>query len=383
MVSSACLILAGCATDKISFASEVGGGGTPGLPGSPGDTGTPGDPGTPGTAGDPGAFLGDGGTLSNGLGVTGDGGVLANVFGTDPIGGTIDGLLGDNNALTQIIGTPDDGTNRGLVPELAAAVAGDPDAVVLNGGLGVTGTDGLIADLTGSDLGGAVLGTQGVIPAGVAGGNDGLLGALLGDHVTDPLLAPVAQAVPTSTILDGLAQAPQLGVTGTRGVVDAVLGTDLVGNLVGTEGAVSGVLAGGSDGAIGSQLPAGDAPLAPLGDAVVQVLDIVAGSEPSPLAGALPALPGLPSGGSSTDPVGAVADQIGALPVVGTAIGTVLDSVSGGLPDGGGLPSGGLPDAGAVTGALAPVTDALAPVTDTVSTLPAVGTTLGGLLGTP
>lgn len=334
MISSACLMLAACATDKISYSSEVGGG-TPGTPGALGAPGEPGSPGSPGAPGLPGSFLGDGGALGGGLGVAGSGGVLANVIGSDPIGGAVDGLLGGDNAISQILGTSPDGTSRGLVPELAAAAAGDPNAVVLNGGLGVTGSDGLLADLTGADLGGALLGGQGLIPAGVAGGNDGLLGAVLGNHVSDPLLAPVAQAMPVSTLTDGLSQVPQLGVTGTGGVVASLLDTDLLGNLVGTQGAAPSVLAGGSSGAIGSQMPAGDPPLAPLGSGALQALDVLAGNAPSPLGGALPALPGLPAGGSAA-----------------------------------------LPGTGALTGGLSPVTDA-------VSGLPGIGSALGGLLGKP
>ncbi|MGB5949998.1 MAG: hypothetical protein WBG82_11810 [Parvibaculum sp.] len=345
MISSACLMLAACATDKISYSSEVGGG-TAGAPGTPGAQGAPGEPGSPGL---PGSFLGDGGALDGGLGVVGSGGVLANVIGSDPIGGAVDGLLGGDNAISQILGTSPDATNRGLVPELAAAAAGDPNAVVLNGGLGVAGSDGLLADLTGADLGGALLGGQGLIPAGVAGGNDGLLGAVLGSHVADPLLAPVAQAMPVSTLADGLSQIPQLGVTGTDGVVASLLGTDLLGNLVGTQGAAPTVLAGGSSGAIGSQMPAGEPPLAPLGSGAVQGLDVLAGNAPSPIGGALPALPGLPAGG--------------------------------------GLSPSTLPGTGALTGALnpvtGPVTGALSPVTDAVSGLPGIGSALGGLLGSP
>lgn len=316
MISSACLMLAACATDKISYSSEVGGG-TPGTPGALGTPGEPGSPGSPGAPGLPGSFLGDGGALGSGLGVA------------------VDGLLGGDNAISQILGTSPDGTSRGLVPELAAAAAGDPNAVVLNGGLGVTGSGGLLADLTGADLGGALLRGQGLIPAGVAGGNDGLLGAVLGNHVSDPLLAPVVQAMPVSTFTDGLSQVPQLGVTGTGGVVASLLGTDLLGNLIGTQGAAPSMLAGGSSGAIGSQMPAGDPPLAPLGSGALQALDVLAGNSPSPLGGALPALPGFPAGGSAA-----------------------------------------LPGTGALTGALSPVTDA-------VSGLPGVGSALGGLLGKP
>jgi hypothetical protein len=336
ILCSTCLVLAGCVTDKISMSSEVGGDGAGTSFRSTGVS----------SIVDGGAGAGPIGN-TGGLGVTGDEGVIANVIGDDPLGGVLDGALGDGNIVSQILGSPD-GT-KGLVPELAAGAAGDPDADILNGGIGLTGEDGLIADLTGGDFGGAVLGTQGVIPASLAGGNDGLLGALLGDHVDSPALGPVAEAVPTSALVAGLAQVPALGVTGQGGVVASLIGADLAGNLVGT----GGVLGGGNTGAIGSQMPQGSAPLAPLGDAVVGALNTVAGNTQSPLAGTglgtiLNSLPGAPSSGTTAG--GA------SIPVVG--------SVLSGSSNGGGLAS--------------TVTDALAPVTQAVGAVPVVG----GLLAT-
>jgi hypothetical protein len=337
ILCSTCLVLAGCVTDKISMSSEVGGDGAGASLRSTGVSSVIGGDDGSGPIGSTG-----------GLGVTGDNGAIANVIGDDPLGGVLDGALGKGNIVSQILGSPD-GT-KGLVPELAAGVAGDSDADILNGGLGLGGEDGLLADLTGSDFGGAVLGTQGVIPAGLAGGNDGLLGALLGDHAASPVLGPVAQAVPTSALVSGLAQVPALGVTGQGGVVASVLGTDLVGNLIGS----GGVLGGGGAGAIGSQLPQGNAPLAPLGDAVVTALNTVAGNTQSPLAG--------------------------------TGLGTVLSSLPGGLSSSGTAGAGALssvPVVGSVvggnTGSLTTtVGSVLAPVTQVVATVPVLGGLLAG-----
>lgn len=344
MLCTACLMLAGCVTDKISMSSEVGGAGASASPGATGLS----------------SVVGEGAETpldqTGGLGVTGDDGAISNVIGADPIGGVLDGTLGEGNIIGQILGSPD-GSSRGLVPELAAAAAGDSDADVLNGGLGVTGADGLLADLTGTDLGGAVLGTQGVIPASFAGGNDGLLGALLGDHVADPALGPVAQAVPTSAATDGLAQVPALGITGQGGVVSSTIGTDLVGNLIGA----GGILGGGSSGVIGSQMPRGAAPLAPLGDAVVTTLNVVAGNTQSPLAGTgIGAILGsLPGGLSSGAPAGG-SDALASVPVVGG----VLSGVTSALPTS--------QTSGAQTGGV------LAPVTQAVGSLPVVGGLLSG-----
>ena len=144
-------------------------------------------------------------------------------------------------------------------------------------------------------------------------------------------------------------------MTGDGGVVDALLGVDLVGNLVGTSGGLTSVLAGGSSGVIGSQIPAGAAPLEPVGTAVVGVLDVVAGNATSPLANVTSALPG---GGS--------------LPLGDSAVGGVLGAVSGTTTS-------------PVSGALAPVTNVVStvvtPVTDTLGGVPVVGGVVTGLLG--
>lgn len=265
------------------------------------------------SAGAGGGFGGEDGDA--GLGVTGDGGVLDNVVGMDSIGGLLDGL-GSDNPLDAILGA---GSN-GLIPSAAAALAGDPDAEVV--GLGVLGEGGLVADLAGTGLLGGMLDTGGVLTASIAGGNDGLLGALLNDRIGSSPLAsvagPVAAALPSSALGDVLAQLPALGLTGSDGLVADLIGTDILGNLVGET-----PLGGGNEGQLGNIVPAGEPPLGYVGDLTDGLLNVVAGSDSSPASSALaPAVPVLENilGAGAGIVGGAVAPAIGALgsvPVVG------------------------------------------------------------------
>lgn len=324
------LALAGCVTDKIAMSSEVGGGSsrvsafslanTTGLAGSTGGTG---------------------------LGVTGNGGVLDNVVGTGPLGGSLEDMFGTGNPVSAILGS---GSN-GLVPSAAGALAGDPDAEVV--GLGVFGDGGLLADLAGTDMVGGALDGYGVVGASMAGGNDGLLGSLLNGRLASPPLAAMAQiasVLPASALDGALAQLPSLGLTGGGGLAEDLIGTGLAGNLAGTGPA----LGGGKDGQFGNLVPAGGAPLGTAGNAVNDVLGIVAGNTSSPAQGVLaPAVPALDTilGTGASLPGGAPAPVSGALGAVpGAGSSAVLPSAS---------------PAGAVTGALANV--------------PVAGGLLGGL----
>src|SRR5690606_8792961 len=60
-------------------------------------------------------------------------------------------------------------------------------------GLGVFGSGGLIADLAGTDLLGGTLDTSGVLGASLAGGNDGLLGSILDAQGIAGPLAPLTR----------------------------------------------------------------------------------------------------------------------------------------------------------------------------------------------
>lgn len=326
VASLVCVGLAGCMTDKIAMSSEVGGGGSSSVfarsAGSGGLGGEDGDA---------------------GLGVTGDGGVLDNVVGSDPVGGLLDGL-GPDNPLDALLGS---GSN-GLIPSAAAALAGDPDAEVV--GLGILGEGGLLADLAGTDFLGGTLDTGGVLTASIAGGNDGLLGALLDGRIGDPPLAPVAGPVAaalSASALDGaLAQLPALGLTGSDGLIADLTGSDLAGNLLGPDTP----LGGGNDGQLGDIVPAGEPPLGYVGDLTNGLLNIVAGNETSPtgsvLAPAVPVLENILGTGASAigDLAAPVTGALGSVPVVG--------GVVGGPPSA--APDTGTPSA--ASGILAPVT---------------------------
>ncbi|GMV61786.1 MAG: hypothetical protein AMXMBFR74_09550 [Parvibaculum sp.] len=330
VASLVCVGLAGCMTDKIAMSSEVGGGGSSSVFARSAGSG---------------GFGGEGGDA--GLGVIGDGGVLDNVVGVDPIGGLLDGL-GPDNPLETILG----GGSAGLIPSAAAALAGDPDAEVV--GLGIAGEGGLVADLAGTDLLGGMLDTGGVLTASIAGGNDGLLGALLNDKVGEPPLAPVAgplaAALPSSALNDALAQLPALGLTGSDGLIADLTGTDLVGNLLGPDTP----LGGGNGGQLGDIVPAGEPLLGYVGDATNGLLNVVAGNEISPadslLAPAVPVLDNILGTGASV--IGSVAapvtDALGGVPVVGDVVGGQSAGALTAAPDTG-APS-------TTPGILAPVT---------------------------
>lgn len=338
VLSAVCLGLAGCA-DKIAMSSEVGGGRSGTFVSS---IASPGGP---------------GGTGSSGLGVTGDGGALDNLIGADPVGGLLDAALGEGNPVSALLGS---NGGPGLVPSAAGALAGDPDANVM--GLGLLGDGGLLADLAGSDVLGGAVDTSGVLGATLAGGNDGLLGALLdGQDALAPVVQPVAAALPLSTVTEGLSQAPALGVAGAGGLVQDLLGVDLVGNLTGTENP----LGGGNGGLLGSLVPAGEPPLAAAGTAVTGLLGVVAGSQPSPLAGdgALgPVLPGLNA----------------LLNAGNNAVGGIAAPLHGGSASAPAAAPGGTSTGGALSSTPV-VGDALAPVTGTLGNLPVLGGLLGGL----
>lgn len=356
-VSMACLALAACGSDS-NFTSELGGGtSTP-----TGVIGPTGAAGPRGAAGTPGAILGDGGTISNGLGLTGDNGVVSNLLGVDLVGGTLDTLLGSNNGVSALLGSPEGSSSEGLVPELLASVNGDASARPLAAGLGVAGSNGLVTDLIGTDVVGALLGNQGTVAVSIAGGNDGLLGSALNSSNT-PLLGDVGAALPMDTITATLATLPQLGISGAGGLEGDLLGTSLVGNVLGTQN----LLGSGNSGALGSLVPAGNPPLGAAGEQVNALLGASVGDNDSPIAignllgganlplvgdvlNGLPTTPGTPSAPSLPlvgDLLGGVTAPGGSsgLPVVGD----VLGGVTSGTPAGGELLNG-------VTGALQGVT---------------------------
>ena len=220
--------------------------------------------------------------------------------------------------------------------------------------LGVTDTGGAGNDLALQGITDPLLGTGGLL----GGGNDGALGQLLPSTVMDPLAnglstitTPLADALPIDQINSSL---PALGVAGDGGLLADVLGQDPVGPLIGTNGTLVALLGGGNDGALG---------------------DLTGGG-----------LPGLPGGGSGSNPLSPIADLLG-----------------GGLPGSGGLPgidgltlgvtgNGGLLADLIGQDPIGPALSPLGPVADLLDNgnsgllgniLPAGGLAGGGLPGLP
>lgn len=164
------------------------------------------------------------------LGATGEGGLVDDLLGQDPVGPAL-------------------GTN-GLIGAVASGGSGAPlGAVVPEGAVptaGLGGSGGLSEDLTGQDLVAVLLGASPVTEA-LGGGQEGAVGGIL-DAAPD---VPVP-AVPT------LGTVAELGVAGTGGIVDDLLGGDVVTPLLGTTGLVPSLLQGGNDGTLGNILPPAD-----------------------------------------------------------------------------------------------------------------------------
>ncbi|WP_407948709.1 hypothetical protein [Parvibaculum sp.] len=262
---------------------------------------------------------GGGGTPSTvtALGVTGEGGVTE-ALGlselTDPLLGT-EGVLGGGG----------EGAVGGQLPEelvsalepLASGLAPVTDALgqVPLGtvteqlpALGASGEGGLGEDLLGQDLTGMLLGETGTVPALLAGGEEGALGALVpegalpglpggdggdplapltdllggglpgGDGGDDPL-APVTDLLgglaggelpglpggggddPLAPVTDLLGGAGGLGVTGDGGLLADLSGSDPLGSAIEPVPVVSTLLSGGETGALGGLVPEGGLPL--------------------------------------------------------------------------------------------------------------------------
>jgi hypothetical protein len=324
---------------------------------------------------------------------------LANVVGTDPVGGLLDGALGTDNGVSQITGTPTSATTPGLVPKLATAIQSGTNKATIGTGLGITGQGGLVSDLIGNDSVGTITGESGVIGANVAGGNDGLLGNVLGG--SNPLLPGVGDAIANSGLTSIVKPQNGLGISGENGLVQDLIGTDAVTHLIGSNSDVSTLAGGGNAGTLGQVLP-GSTPV--LGTAVNGILSAVAGTGPSPVSGILQ---GDTSGAPLSNVLSGVTGATGNLPVVGNVVSTVTNTtgnlpvvgtVLSGATSGGGNPVGNvLSTVGKVTGSLPvvgnvvpgatsgsgtnPVGTVLSTVTDVTNGVPVVGNILSGVTG--
>ncbi len=360
-------------------------------------------PGLPGIPEVPYELVDSNGSLRGGLGITGNGSLLTNIIGSDPLTGSIADALGENNAADHFLGAPPDPTQQGVLPGLAGALASINDGAILGNGAGVTGNGGLSQDLLGSDVIGPLLGNSGVISDNISGGNDHLLGALLQDNGPQSPVQNLLPAVPTETVGNLLSQAPALGVLGTGGLAEDVLGPHPDGNLIGTDSGVGAVLGSGNDGTLGSVLATESPPAAPVGETSTGLLNSLAGNNEPVLGDVAGNVPGGSTGdlaGTLTELVASVTE--GSLPGgnlpggdIGNTVGELLNLESGGvvetvtgavesvtgLADLGGIAGGD--GVGEVAGNLAGVGDLLDGVTEdnTVSSLLGSGSGLLGGLG--
>jgi hypothetical protein len=331
LAAGACILLAACSSEG-SFSSgfDTGATGLPGTNGVTGATGATGDTGATGATGDTGAtgasasVTGSGGALDTGLGVTGNSGVVSFLLGRDPAGGTVDTVLGDNNAVSQLLGTPPGGTS--VSAEVLGAANGTSSAPLISNGLGLTGPNGVTTSLLGTDVGGALLGTSGAVPSSLAGSSSSVLAPVGG---TSNLSTGLGAAVPAATVTDALAGVPQLGITGSGGLLQDAIGTDIVGNLVGTQNGVQQVLGGGNSGTLGASLNGATAALAPIQSSEANTLGVASGTNPSPVT---PVLNAATPADAVTSAIAGVTGALGtggaALPDLSGTLGTVTNTVT-------------------------------------------------------
>jgi len=156
------------------------------------------------------------------LGVAGEDGLVYDIAGQDPVGM----LLGSNGTIPSLVGGGNDGALGDIIPEGAipglpgggdggdplapitdllggglpglpgGGEGGDPLAPVTDllggaGGLGVTGDQGLVADILGEDPIGPQLGALAPVADLLGGGNDGALGDIVPSGGGSDPLAPI------------------------------------------------------------------------------------------------------------------------------------------------------------------------------------------------
>ncbi len=260
--------------------------------------------------------------------------------------------------------------SRGIVTSITSPGGGGGGGGT--GGLGVTGNDGVLGNVLGTDPVG------GLLEAGLGQGN--LVSAILGSSGGAGLV-PSAAAVLAG---EPGAEVTGLGIFGSGGLLADLAGTDLLGGTLDTSGVLGASLAGGNDGLLGSILDAQGiaGPLAPLTRPLVAALP--GGEVPlNALTEGLSSVPALGATGAG----GLVADLFG-VDIVGNLVGAnnpLGGGNSGALGD---LvpvsepPLGAVGDAatgllGIVSGSQpSPLAGALEPA------MPALGALLGGLSNT-
>ena len=174
------------------------------------------------------------------------------------------GLAGCSSTGVPTASTPASGTSSTSAQSLAGGTQ-----------LGVTG-DGGVLSTAGADVVTPLLGDSGLLGATLGGGSDGLVGSAVASGAGG-LSAPLPSD--GLSALDGAltqvsSSVPSLGVSGGGGLGEDLLGYDVVGGLIGTDGAlVPTLLGGGEAGPLGGALPSGSAPLQPVGDLLAGVVE--------------------------------------------------------------------------------------------------------------
>ncbi len=200
-------------------------------------------------------------------------------------------------------------------------------------------------------------------PPALPAARTGLLSSALG---ATNLNLGLDKVMPTDKLAAALTSIPQLGVSGNGGLVQDVLGKDIVGNLIGTQAPIPHVVAGGESGLLGKVLDGA----APLTNGVQTVAAHVA------VAATVQAVlnAGTPANAIAT----AVQTVTSAVPGVSAPLAGITGALSSGALPTGGLPTGGLPigslPAGGVSAVpvvgnlVAGVTSLAAPVTNNLLT---------------
>ena len=176
-------------------------------------------------------------------------------------------------------------STTGDTPSVSSSTAGTaaPDSIQL----GATG-DGGVLSTAGVDVVTPLLGNGGALGNLLGGGDGGVLSGATADAPS----SPIGDVLPTDQLASAAASVPSLGVSGSGGLGEDLLGYDVVGGLIGTDGGLVPVLlSGGSDAPLGGVAPAGAAPLAPVGDGLQTVVDSIgASSRDNNLSGLSPIL---------------------------------------------------------------------------------------------
>ena len=164
-------------------------------------------------------------------------------------------------------------TSTGLPSAAAPASGSSTQSLAGDVQLGVTG-DGGVLQTAGLDVVTPLLGDSGLLGATLAGGSDGVLGSAVSGAGAAGVIPADLQTTLDGALTQVAGSVPSLGVSGSGSLGEDLLGYDVVGGLIGTDGGlVPTLLSGGETGPLGGALPDGSAPLQPVGDLLAGVVE--------------------------------------------------------------------------------------------------------------